>query len=289
MLAIDEGAPSWEATRLAVHVAPRLKAAVVVLSVVVPEPRHKEVKDQQEREYEAARELVGDVVHELVTSGAKAKGMVSNAKPGEVDQAILTAATRLGADLIVMGSRARGKLTGLMFGSVSQAVARGAGCPVVIVPTGAMTKVSPKRLVLTLDSQGGAEGPLAATIELALALNAAVEVVCISSTIRTKAESKRPASAPTPDEEVVAKAVIAFEQAGIEVWARFIPDHHRLAPEVAHEAIATGADLVVIGTGARGWIGEDVAAGAAEEVVRSTRRPVVVAPARRPAPKRPGP
>lgn len=268
---------------MAVHIAPKLKLPITVLSVVVPGPRRKEVKDQRQREYEAVRELVDDVVRELVTAGVMAKGEVRSSNPGEVDREILASATRIGADLIVMGSRARSELTGLLFGSVSQEVARGASCPLVFVPTGAMTKVSPKRIVLAIDSRGDPARPVATTIELAQALKAAVEIVCVGGIVSTRLESMEPASALTPDEEVVGKALIALEQAGIEVQARLIPDQRGLAPELAREAIATGADLVVIGTRAFGWIGGDVAAGAAAAVARRTRRPVVVAPARRSA------
>ena len=49
-----------------------------------------------------------------------------------------------------------------------------------------------------------------------------------------------------------------------------------LAPEIAREVMATGADMIVIGSRAMGWIGGDVTAGAAESVIHRTRRPVVV-------------
>jgi nucleotide-binding universal stress UspA family protein len=107
LLAIDRGAPSWEAARLTVHLATRLKAPVMVLSVVVPGRQQKEIKDQRLREYEAVRELVDDVARELVSAGVKAKGDVRSSSPGQVDREILAAAARLRADLIVMGSRAR--------------------------------------------------------------------------------------------------------------------------------------------------------------------------------------
>jgi nucleotide-binding universal stress UspA family protein len=283
LLAIDRGAPSWEAARLAVHIAPKLKAPVTVLSVVVPGRRQKDMKDQRLREYEAGRELVDEVVRELVSAGARAKGEVRGASPGEVGREILASATRIGADLIVMGSRVRSELTGLLFGSVSQEVAMHASCPVVIVPTGATTKVSPKRIVLAIDGRGDPDRPVATTIALAQALKAAVEIVCVSGAVPPRVGSLAQGSGPTPDEEVVGKALIALRETGVDVQARMIPDQRGVASEVAREAIATGADLMVIGTRALGWIGGDIAAGAAEAVARRTRRPVVVAPARRPA------
>jgi len=108
LLAIDRGAASWEATRLVVHMAPGLKASVTVLNVLVPGMLGREVKDQREREYRAAQVLVDDVVEELVMAGVRAKGEVHSSNPDGVACAIVSTATRFGADLIVMGSRARG-------------------------------------------------------------------------------------------------------------------------------------------------------------------------------------
>ena len=132
LLAIDRSAPSWEATRLLVHMAPRLEAPVTVLSVV-PERARNEADDKR-REYEAVRDLVDDVVKQLVKAGVRAKGDVRSSKPKEVAREILDTASRVHADLVVMGGRARGELTGLLLGSVSHQVAVGSGGPVVIVP-----------------------------------------------------------------------------------------------------------------------------------------------------------
>ena len=281
LLAIDSGAPSWEATRLAVHLAPKLKGPVTVLSLLVPGPQQREAKDQRGREHEAVRELVDDVVKELVAAGVEAKGEVLSCNPKEVAREILGAATRLDADMIVMGSRARGELTGLLLGSVSHEVAMGASCPVVIVPTGAMTKVTPRRIVLVIDGEGDPGQPVAATVGLARALKAAVEVICVGRTFDYSGEPTKPSSAANPDEEAVARAAAALKKAGVEVLARMIDNRRGFAPEVAREVMATGADIVVIGSRAMGWVGGDITAGVAEAVIHRTHRPVVVAPSRR--------
>jgi nucleotide-binding universal stress UspA family protein len=282
LLAIDRSAPSWEATRLTVHLAPKLKARVTVLSLLVPGPRRKETRDQRRREYEVVRELVNDVVQELVVAGVKAKEDVRSCKPKEVAGEILGCATRLDADLIVMGSRARGELTGLLLGSVSHEVTAGAQCPVVIVPTGAMTKLTPRRIVLVIDGEGDPGQPVAATVELARALEAEVEVVCVGRTFVYSAEPAKPSSAANPDEEAVARAAAVLKKAGVEVRSRMIDNQRGFAPELAREVMATAADMIVIGgSRALGWVGGDINAGAAEAVIHRTHRPVVVAPPHR--------
>jgi nucleotide-binding universal stress UspA family protein len=277
LLAIDRGAPSWEATRLAVHLAPKLKTSVTVLTLLVPETRKREAAEQRRREYEAARELVDDVVKELVLARVKANGEVRSCKRSEVAGEILGAATRVGADLILMGSRARGELTGLLLGSVSHEVAMGALCAVVIVPSGATTKLTPRRIVLVIDGEGDPERPVAATAELARALRASVEVISVGHTLGDTLEP----STADPDEAAVARAVTTLKTAGLEARSRMIDNRRGLAPEVAREVMATGADMIVLGTRTLGWVGGDVAAGAAEAVIHRTRRPVVIAPSRR--------
>jgi nucleotide-binding universal stress UspA family protein len=281
LLAIDRGAPSWEATRLAVHLAPKLKTSVSVLTLLVPEPRKPGAAEQRRREYEVARELVDDVVKELVTARVKANGEVRSCKRREVAVEILGAASRVGADLILMGSRARGELTGLLLGSVSHEVAMGARCAVVIVPSGASTKVTPRRIVLVIDGEGDPEQPVAATAELARALQAAVEVVCVGHTLGDLLEPAESPSTADPDEAAVARAVATLKTAGLKVSSRMIDNRRGLAPEVAREVFATGADMIVLGTRALGWVGGDVSAGAAEAVIHRIRRPVVIAPSRR--------
>jgi nucleotide-binding universal stress UspA family protein len=281
LLAIDRGSPSWEATRLAVHLAPKLKTSVTVLTLLVPEARKRDAAEQRRREYEAASELVDDVVKELVLARVKANGEVRSCKRSEVAGEILGAANRVGADLILMGSRARGELTGLLLGSVSHEVAMGAPCAVVIVPSGATTKLTPRRIVLVIDGEGDPERPVAATAELARALRASVEVICVGHTLGDTLEPAGSPSTADPDQAAVARAVTTLKTAGLEARSRMIDNRRGLAPEVAREVMATGADMIVLGTRTLGWVGGDVAAGAAEAVIHRTRRPVVIAPSRR--------
>jgi nucleotide-binding universal stress UspA family protein len=264
-----------------VRLAPKLNTSVTVLTLLVPEARKRDAGGQRRREFEAARELVDDVVKELVMTQVRANGEVRSCKRREVAGEILGAAVRVGADLILMGSRARGELTGLLLGSVSHEVAMGALCPVVIVPAGATTNLTPWRLVLVIDGEGDPERPVAATAELARALDASVEVVCVGHTLGDASELAEPPSTADPDEAAVAGAVATLKSAGLEVRSRMIDNRRGLAPEVAREVFATGAGMTVLGTRALGWVSGDVSAGAAEAVIQRTRRPVVIAPSRR--------
>jgi nucleotide-binding universal stress UspA family protein len=280
LLAIDRSAPSWEAARLAVHMAPRLGAQVSVLSIVVSGSRQSETRVLHNREYEAARELVDDIVRDLAAAGVMAKGHVRTCAAGKVAEKLLGYSASTEPDLIVMGSRARGELTGLLLGSVSHDVAKGAVCPVVIVPAGTTTTVSPRRIVLVVDGEGDLARPVAVTAELAHAVNAEVEVVCVDRTLGDTGE-EGDKSATNPDEEAVTAASASLMKDGLTVTTRMIDNVRGFAPEISREVLARGADMVVIGARAIGLMGGDVAAGAAEAVVHRTHRPVVVAAAHR--------
>jgi nucleotide-binding universal stress UspA family protein len=276
LLAVDRGAPSWEAARLAAHLAPLLRAGVTVLTVLLPEPRAVGAKDQRKREYEADRALVDDVTAEIIAAGGRAHGEVRSSSPGRVHEEILAAAKRDTTDLIVMGSRARSQLAGMLLGSVSQKVAAAAECPVVIVPAGAMATVTPRRIVLVIDAAGERKIPVAVTAELAHSLTASVEVACVSGTIEWPAGIK--SKEKNPDAKAVAAAVTSLRKAGIDANGRVVPNLRGLAQEIAREAVTTSADLIVIGTRAESWISEDLSAEVASSVARRTHRAVVVTP-----------
>lgn len=280
LLAIDRSAPSWEAARLAVHIAPRLRAQVSVLSIVVSGSQQSETRDLNNREQEAARELVDDIVKDLAVAGVTARSHVRTCLRGKIAEKILSYATSTEPDLIVMGSRSRGELAGLLLGSVSHEVAMRANCPVVIVPAATTTTISPRRILLVVDGEGDLKRPVAVTAELAHAVNAEVDVVCVDRTLGD-GDEKGDNSATNPDEEAVAEAAATLMKDGLTVKRRMIDNVRGFAPEISREVLARGADMVVIGARAIGLMGGDIAAGAAEAVVHRTRRPVVVAPAQR--------
>ena len=87
--------------------------------------------------------------------------------------------------------------------------------------------------------------------------------------------------AADPDQAAVARAVASLKRADGEVRSRIIDNRRGLAPEIAREVMATGADMIVLGTRTLGWEGGDVSAGAAEALIHRTCRPAVVAPSRR--------
>jgi nucleotide-binding universal stress UspA family protein len=80
-----------------------------------------------------ARRMVDDMVDRAV-AGASPVDVERTAVPGGPASSLVDAADD--ADLVVVGRRGLGGFSRLLLGSVSEHVARHAGCPVVVIPTG---------------------------------------------------------------------------------------------------------------------------------------------------------
>jgi nucleotide-binding universal stress UspA family protein len=149
LLATDLSPTSAPATNEAFEVAGRLRAELLIVSVIdtaslrLPGGRFRARVDQvRERRQAAAQELVQRGRRE----GIPVTFLVWEGEPGE---SILEAATAERADMIILGSHGRGPLGRLLLGSVSQHVVKLAAVPVVVVPRdvakGAQSSSGPDR------------------------------------------------------------------------------------------------------------------------------------------------
>lgn len=140
LLAIDDSKFSEAALRMLVAQNHPRKTRVRVLHVVEPletpyypeltTPYPTSLADINKGRKQAARELVARVVQKVRTAGFQAEGAV---RLGHVRTAVVDAAAKWRADLIVVGSHGRKGLQRILLGSVSDHVARHARCSVEIV------------------------------------------------------------------------------------------------------------------------------------------------------------
>lgn len=127
---------SEHADRTLAHVkelAQKLESEVVVFHAYHYIPEYVSPADAERilaEAEKAAKSLVDEAASELRAAGVKAETMVDE---GPAATEILSAAERLGCDLIALGSRGAGGVTGILMGSVSQRVSTQAKVPVLIV------------------------------------------------------------------------------------------------------------------------------------------------------------
>jgi nucleotide-binding universal stress UspA family protein len=133
LLATDLSATSVPATDEAFEVAGRLRAELLIVSVIdtaslrLPGGRFRARVDQVRERRQAAAQVL---VQRGRRQGVPVTFLVWEGEPGE---SILEAARAEGADMIVVGSHGRGPIGRLLLGSVSRHVVRQAAVPVVVV------------------------------------------------------------------------------------------------------------------------------------------------------------
>ncbi|HTW85578.1 MAG TPA: universal stress protein [Candidatus Sulfotelmatobacter sp.] len=127
----DETAIADRAVDVAAEVARRFDARLAIVDVVQPVPHGG--PDERERQ----AELRGHRLHgeEAVARAARHGVTASFAliEDGDAAHALVDAAHRIGADLIVVGRRHSGSLERKLLGSVSDTVLRLAQTPVLVV------------------------------------------------------------------------------------------------------------------------------------------------------------
>jgi nucleotide-binding universal stress UspA family protein len=281
LLAVDHGAPSWEAARLTAHLAPKLKAAVGVLTVLVLTPQERSDRNHRIRDYVTALELTADITQEMVAAGVRARAQVRAGELRTVAREILESASKFGADLIVMGSRGRQDLGGALLGSTSRDVVRHSDCPVLIVSGQAQTVMTPRRILLAVENRSDVECSVPMTVRLARALDAPVEVVHVAGAYEAAIEQVVHGRRVSSGQTAVAEAMATLKRQGIKAHSQVILNDAGLAPEIARIAEATQADLIVLGSRRLTRVGELVMGTVAPGVVHRTSRPVVIVPSRR--------
>jgi nucleotide-binding universal stress UspA family protein len=203
---------------------------------------------------------------------------------GDPRRAIIDAATKSRADLIVLGARGHGALPSFLLGSVSLGVTRNAPCPVLICRSDAR---SVRHVTIALDGSANARTALEFFSELSLPADLRVRLVGVVEPLRY------PTSAPGFIAATLREAMQEFEnqarqrlQAAIAPLATLLRSRvHSIvtttptgapAATILHEAERDRSDLIVVGARGLGAL-ERVALGSvSESVLRQATCPVLV-------------
>ena len=274
LLAVDDTAVSSEAAYAAAEIARALRARVTVLHVYT----HEFPADQRSRHYQAAVALTERVAGVIARSRAFARAEVRCAETYAVADEILDVARTLPADFVVIGSRGRRPLAELLLGSVSHDVVAGAPCPVLVVRSARhLAHRGVQKILLAIEGDAESEALFMATAGLALGLKAEVEVVHAYYPGEEDLERDLHRARASHGEQAMEEIAARLRRAGVEVTTRRLTGQSGAARELAGEADAEDAGLIVMGSGRMTKLVDRLAGSVAEGVLHRTQRPVLLA------------
>jgi nucleotide-binding universal stress UspA family protein len=193
-------------------------------------------------------------------------------------------ATEEQAELIVLGSSHRGTLGRVFMGSVTQETLHEASCPVAVPPVGFHDRQARdpiKRIAVGHDAVEPTPGALAAAISLCQQACAELLLVAIAE----DATIEDPKRETMSYEAVTELRLHATENSVGETLARvpqsISPSSEVLDGDPAEQLVAASrdADLLVLGSHDRGFLGRLIMGSVSDRVVRSATCPVLVIPA----------
>jgi nucleotide-binding universal stress UspA family protein len=183
------------------------------------------------------------------------------------------------AEILVVGSRGRGGFAGLVLGSVSQHCASHAPCPVAVVPPSWDARPH-DRIVVGVDGSQPSYDALHWAVAEASARRAALDVVNAYHYVPVVTPFG-PAGVIDPDELDKASHALLDEMvtgavggAGREVALELITS--AAAPAQALLQVATGADLLVVGSRGRGGLRGLLLGSVSQQCMHHATCPVVV-------------
>jgi nucleotide-binding universal stress UspA family protein len=142
LIATDGSEPAGQALEVAIELARQTGAALHVLSV---RPQRVAGRGGAGPAIIEVEELDGpEHIADAAAARAREAGITAtpHAAHGDVVNSIASAATSLGADLLVVGSRGHGPISGAVLGSVSHALVSRSPVPVTIVRHAAVHAVA---------------------------------------------------------------------------------------------------------------------------------------------------
>jgi nucleotide-binding universal stress UspA family protein len=248
------------------------------------------VREEQEYVEALARSVGAD--HGVATMSALLDGPVASA--------IARYSRENGIDLIVMSTHGHGGFRRTWLGSTADRLLRRLRVPVLLIrPVDSVTPVRAHGefhdVLVALDGDTAAERALEAAAELPFAEGARCTLLRVaqvpilpgSSYIPDTARDNRAQLEERTREAGEYLAEIAVEASrSWDVVHQHVIAAHRTADTILDEADGTGADLIVVGTHARGHLGRAVLGSVADKVIRGATVPVLVFPARAVKPTR---
>ncbi|MGH7519893.1 MAG: universal stress protein [Gemmatimonadales bacterium] len=224
-----------------------------------------------------ARELSGEIPAAIL------QGLVARAgRPGVVLDQV---AREYGASLTVVGGRRHGALARGLGGSTAHHLVRTSAAPVLVVEASSR---APRRILVASDLFAAASPTLSAAGRYAQLLEAQIRIVHVVE------PAKFPTVVPLSLDmsEFEERSRIEFQRL-VETELSHVPPDDRVVrrgradEEIAEEAAAWHADLIVVGTHGKGWIDRLLIGSTTERLLNRLPTSLLVVPINQPAIRRP--
>jgi nucleotide-binding universal stress UspA family protein len=269
LVALDREGRAESALPVVIALARRSLAEVVILSI-------RDAETDQEPAGPWAQAATA-VVGRLEAEGVRARADVVSSRGRPVPAVIVDAAHRLRADLVALGSRGRGDLAGLLLGSVGHRVAARLDCPVLLLRDGGQENGvrSIRRLLVAVNDSREAMGAVETAARLAREQGAAVLVA--HALERHEIDRLGYGEAWDTASGLLYRAAQQLEGPGRTVEALLLPGDRPVAARLAATVERWDADLVVLGSRRLTDLGGLLLGSIAHDLVRRTRRAVLLA------------
>ena len=214
----------------------------------------------------------------------------SDADSGDVASRIAAAASREGADLVVLCTHGSGGLRGLVFGRVAQQVLQRGTVPVLLVPpspAGREQAFRCRRILVPLDGSQNAEVAIPVAVSMAAGFEAEVVLAMVVPTVDTISGERAAATRLMP---TAAAAVLDAEAADAMDYLNVLAGPLATRGSPVHAAVERGepvrtlldvtaardADLIVMATHGRSGVGAVWAGSVAQRIIAQSTRPVLL-------------
>lgn len=296
LVPVDGSHFAEHALPFALDISRRTDATLHVVLVHVPAgdtgptyPLESAIRAHQEEQRDFEAHYVQELVQRLAAADVAIRPALLR---GPVAATLGEYVAREEIGLVVMTTHGRGGLQRTWLGSTADRLIRHSRIPILLVrPSSATREVVPgtergiERVVVAIDGTATAETALNDVLEMGITGSATMTIVHVLQ----PASAAAPPYLPRPirigrDEMDLRKARMdayldrlakRVREKGWSCDTRVVVGHHPAAAvlEVAEE---NGADLIVLGTEGRGGLRRLILGSVADEVIRSTQRPVLV-------------
>lgn len=262
LLATDGSEYSDGAIRVALELARRHKARLLILSIAVCSPEYASlVPDLEELATNQAQANVQKIMEQA--QGIDFETVIKLAK--DPHRGIVDAAEEKRADIIVMGRRGRRGLARLMVGDATAKVVGSAPCTVLVVPKSA--KTWEKGILVATD--GSPDSNAAVLAAAALSKENSYPLTAVSVVLASHSPERRREA-----EAIVQHVREDLTENGIEVNCTV--EEGRPEQVIINRTREAGADLIVMGTIGRGGIGRLLLGSVSERVIGQADCPVLL-------------